>query len=413
MTEALEAGYDLVGLAACYVAIGLLLLVSAIVAALLKFLDVGIGPYHPFHGITSKASNAITSALNSAVQGLEGAAAKFESGLVDSMALIIGIPLLLGVALYDLLKYLWGTALSAFVNTVVGPVRTTASNALTRVTSLEGTVADDFTKAKNYADNAAAGALSDADAFASHWIDHAVSVLNSNITAAVSSAERYTDTAVGLLRSAEDAAVAQAVGIAVDAKNAGINAAAGALSTAEGYTDVAKGAALAAAAGALTTAESYADAAKNVALAAAGGALVTAEQYAAAEANAAEAGAEAYAAQAAGAVSSALEAVRSIAVGAENDLATIEGQYGLLGVAALLASIPAIGTLLNSIATDTGLENEDCRKKVKGICASPTSAWGDLLAGLAATGFAFSLLELAEIAQPIVLELVPVISEAA
>lgn len=412
MAELLDAGIDLTAIAACFVAIGFLLLVKAFVSGMLKFMDVGIGPWHPFHGITTKAENAITGAINAAVQGLEAQATKFEAGLVDAFTLIVGIPLLLAVALRDLLLYLWNTALSGYVHSVTDPIRDAASSALTRVGNLAGTVADNLTKAYHYADNAASNAYADAQAYASKWIDHAVSVLNDNIDAALSTAERYADTAVSKLRAAEDAAVAQAVGIAVDAKNAGINAAASALQTAEGYTDAAKGAAIAAAAGALTTAESYTDAAKQVALQAAGGALATAEHEAAIAANAAQAGAEAFAAQAAGAVSSALDQVRSVAVGAADDLHTIEGSYGALGLAALIASIPALATLTNAIATETGLENEDCRKKVKGICATPSNVWSELLGGLAAVGFAFSLAELAEVAQPIALELVPVISEA-
>jgi len=412
VAEALEAGYDLAGIAACFVAIGLLLLVSALVEGLLAVLDVGIGPWHPFHNVTHKLSNAITSQLDSAIAGLETAAAKFESGLVTALELIVGIPLLLAVAVKDALDYFWHTALGAFVHSVTGPIASTASAALAKVTTLEGTVANDLTRAENYADAAAAHAISVSEGYASTWIDHAVSVLNQNIAAGVTAAERFTDTAVGLLRSAEDAAVAQAVSIATDAKNAGISAAAAALSTAESYTDAAKGAAIAEAAAVLSSAESYTDAAKGVALAAAGGALATAEQVAALDANAAEAGAEAFAAQAAGAVSSALDVVRSIAIDAGNDLGTIEGNYGAIGLAALIGAIPAMGTLINAIASESGLENEDCRQKVKGICATPTNVWADLLAGLAATGFAFSLLELAEVAQPIVLDLAPVIAEA-
>jgi hypothetical protein len=105
--------------------------------------------------------------------------------------------------------------------------------------------------------------------------------------------------------------------------------------------------------------------------------------------------------------------VRSIAVGVENDLGTIEGQYGALGVAGLIAAMPAVATLVNAIASEAGLENRDCRQKVKGICATDSSAWGDLLAGLAATGFAFSLLELAEVADPLIVRLAPVIEQAA
>jgi hypothetical protein len=391
VVELLEAGYDLAAIAACFVAIGFLLLVSALIVGILKFLDVGIGPYHPFHGITTKAENAVTASFNTAIQGLEKQATKFESGLVDAFTLIVGIPLVLAVALFDLLKYLWNTALSGFVHGVVDPVRSAANTAITRITTLTGIVADNLSAAKNYAEGQASSALSDAKDYASHWIDNAVSVLNGTIRAAIATAEGYADTAIAKLRSAEDAAVAAAVGLAVDAKNAGINAAAAALGAAEGYTDAAKGAAIAAAAGALTTAESYADAVKQVALTAAGGALVTAEDFAAREADAAAAGAAAALAQAEGVVTASVDAVRSIAIDVQHDLGSIEGAYGALGVGALIASIPALATLVNAIASEAGLENSSCRSKVKGICGTDPLAWGNLLAGIAAIGIGFDL----------------------
>lgn len=413
MVEALEAGYDLVAIAACFVAIGFLVLISALITGLLKVLDVSIGPYHPFHGITVKAENAVTSAFNTAIQGLEKQATKFESGLVDAFTLIVGIPLLLAVAMYDLLRYLWDHALSGYVHSITDSIRAAANSAVTQVTNLAGTVADDVSAARKYALEQANDARSDAQAYASHWIDNAVSVLNGAIADALAKAEGYADAAIGKLRSAEDTAVANAVGLAVDAKNAGIAAAAGALSTAEGDISAVRATALAAAAGALTTAESYADAVKQEALTAAGGALLTAEQYAAQEAAAVAAGAAGALAQAEGVITASVEAVKAIAVDAGQDLGSIEGVYGALGVGALIASIPAIATLVNALATDTGLENEDCRQKVKGICATPSSAWADLLGGLVAIGVSFSLLELAEVADPLLVELAPVIVQAA
>lgn len=391
MGEALDAGLDLGLIAACYVGIGLALLIGAVVGGILRTINVSILGTHPFGGLVTKAENAVTAATNTVVQGLEKQATKFESGLGDALALIIGIPLLLAVALKDLLQYLWHTALSAFVSSIVGPVRTLASQAIARVTTLEGTVASDLTEAKRYADASASSALSDAKTFASHWIDNAVTVLNGTIRSAIATAEGYADTAVSKLRGVEDAAVAAAVGLAAEAKNAGINAAAGALSTAEGEIAGVRATALAAAAGALTTAESYAE---HV-----GGDVA--------------AGAAAALAQAEGVVSASVDAVKAIAIDIQHDLGTIEGQYGALGLATLIASIPAIATLVNALATETGLENEDCRQKVKGICATPSSAWTDLLGGLVAVGVSFSLLELAEVADPILVQLAPVIVQAA
>lgn len=109
----------------------------------------------------------------------------------------------------------------------------------------------------------------------------------------------------------------------------------------------------------------------------------------------------------------ALAGVKSIAITAENDLQTIEGVLGAVGVAGLIASIPALATLVHAIATEAGLDSAECRAKNKQICSVPSNDWANLLGGLAAIGFAFSLAELYAVARPLVDHLAPVIREAA
>jgi len=85
----------------------------------------------------------------------------------------------------------------------------------------------------------------------------------------------------------------------------------------------------------------------------------------------------------------------------------LERLAGLLGAGALT------GYLVQALAREAGLADAECRGKVKQICATDAAAWENLLAGLVALGFAFSLRELYDVARPLVDELAPVIAQAA
>lgn len=413
MGFALEAGYELGGIVVCYVVIALLLLTLAVVQSVHAVLNVSVFGAHPFGGVANKLHNAVVRPLEHALHDVEALNAKFLSGLIDAFGMLIAIPLLLAFGVKALVQYLWHHALRPLIHSITDSVKTTAESALAKVNSLAGTVDTDISRARTYAETQAAGALTDAKRYADHWIDNAVKVLNGNIGDAIHTAERYADTAVGRLRSAEDNAIADAVGIANAAKTAGLNAARDALRTAEEEIGTAKNEAIAAAAGALRTAERYTDAAKNDAIAAAGSALVTAEKYADALKVIAEADAAAALTASETVGAQALETVKSVAVGVGNELKDLEGIYGALEVATLIASIPAIATLVHAIAEEAGLDKAECRGKVKGICGTDPSAWGNLLAGLAAVGFAFNLRQLYAVARPLVEELAPVIRKAA
>lgn len=388
---ALVAGYDLGALVLCFVAIALLLIAKNLVEQGVAVLNVGIFGAHPFGGIARTLENTVLHALNDAIKGTEKAAAKFESGLIEAFTLLVGIPLLLGYAVYKAFGYLWNHALVPLVHSITDAIDTTATKAWSHVQTLEGTVAKDLGKAEDYADGAAASALAGAKAYAGHWIDNAITVLRGDIRDAVGEAEAFAQTAVGKLRAAEDSAIATVAGLAAQAEHAGV----------------------AAAASALATAERELAAAHRAALEATGGALATAEAFAAREAARVEAEALAAAAGVGAAASGALDVVRSIAVGAENELKDLEGIYGAVGTATLIASIPAIATLVHAIAIESGLENQSCRTKVKGICGTDPLAWGELLAGLAVLGFGFNLREMYHVAEGLVGELAPIIREAA
>lgn len=368
MTAALEAGYELGALALCLVAIALLLAVKGLAEALHSALNVGFLGVHPFAHIATALENTLISWLDSALKGVERVMAKFESGLIDSFGMALAIPVLLALGVKAALTYLWNTALPALLSTTVAPIRTLANKALGQIDTLQDTVAANVGKVERYAVGQAEDALDSARSYTEKRVSSAASALRVEIAAGVAEAESFASTAVGKLRAAEDGAIANAVELAGQAKAAGLAAAAQALEAAE---------------------------------------LVTGVKVSQAEAIAAGALAEA---QAAGKL--ALDAVRSVAVAAEDDLATIEGGLGVIGVAGLIASIPMIASLVHTIAAESGLENAECRGKVKGICGTDPSAWESLLSGLAALGFLVSLPELVKLANGVADELVPIIKQA-
>jgi hypothetical protein len=169
------------------------------------------------------------------------------------------------------------------------------------------------------------------------------------------SASALTDAQLQALRDAENAAVTHAMQVAADG-----------IAAAEAKAQQLVAAAEAQAEAGITEAEALARSGVSQAEAQAQSALAASEA----------------------AASSALDIVRSVAVGAEQDLRTIEGTIGAAGVAALIAAIPALATLVNTLVTETGLENQSCRTKVKGICGTDPSAWENLLFGIAAAGVA-------------------------
>lgn len=369
MGAALEAGYDLGALMLCFLAIALLLATKGLAEALHKALNIGFLGIHPFAGIASVLESTLIAWLDDAIKGVEAATAKFENGLIDSFGLLLALPVLAIIGVKAALNYMWNVALPALLAHTVSPVRSLANQALDKVEALSSVVPANLGKAERYAVDRATDALEDARAYTNTRVAALEGKLEGSISAGVAEAEAFANTAVGKLRSAEDNAIAGALEVAAQAKAAGIAAAAAALAEAERVSGLQVSQAEALAAGALA----QVDAAGKAALA----------------------------------------GLEGVVINVGDDLAAIEGAIGAAGVGALIASIPAIATLVHAIATEAGLENAECRSKVKGICGTDPSAWGGLLAGLGALGFAFSLRELAEIANPLVGELADVIAKAA
>lgn len=60
----------------------------------------------------------------------------------------------------------------------------------------------------------------------------------------------------------------------------------------------------------------------------------------------------------------------------------------LLGIA---AAVPMLTALVNTLASETGLDRAECRTKVKGICGTNPTDWSWLLGSIGALGLGFSL----------------------
>lgn len=369
MAAALEGGYDLGALALLGLALGALLLAKELSSAVAGVLDFSVLGFRPLHGAAVAIENSVIGALDDAIKGVEALCTRFLSGLIDAWGLLIAIPLLLGLGVKAALEYFWSSALKPVIHSITDAIKTVADKAVSKAIALEGTVAADLASAEAYTRAHVAGALADAEAYVETRLRSEVAAIGGDIGAAIASAERYADTAVSKLRAAEDAAVAGAVGLAAEAKTAGLLAAAGALAEAEHF---------------------------------AGSAIARSE------AAARQALAEAEAAGAA-----ALAGVGRIAVGAADDLATIEGNLGALGLAGLIAALPALATLVQAIAVEAGLSSAECRGKVKGICGTDPLAWAGLLEGAVFLTGALSLRELVPIGRTVIADLGSVIREAA
>lgn len=368
MGEALEAGYELAGIALCFVALSLLIPAKELTHAIASAIDFTLFGFTPLHGVAAALENKVVKVLDAAIRDVEAITAKFESGLIDAFGMLIALPLLLAFGVKAAFHYLWNSALKPVIHSIADPIKTTADAAKTAVDTLTGTVASNLAAAKDFARERANAARTDAESYVDTKVENAIGAIRGEINAAKNAAIQHADSAVSTLRDAENAALNSVSTIATAAANAAATAEATALS-------------------------------------AAAGALTTAETFATAEAARAEAAAEAVALKAAAAVD-------LIAVGAAQDLSEIEGALGKLGLAALIASMPAVATLVHAISEEAGLGKAECRTKVKGICSTDPSLWGDLLAGLVAIGVAFNLRELYAIAEPLVAELAPVIAEA-
>lgn len=130
MGVALEAGYDLGGLAACYILIAFLEVLVLTLAVVSGVFNISILGKRPFAGISSAINNTAIRWANDALVKVERIASKFQSGLLEALYLVLGLPLLLLVGLRQALEYAWNEALHPVIHRITDPIRKTANEAL-------------------------------------------------------------------------------------------------------------------------------------------------------------------------------------------------------------------------------------------------------------------------------------------
>lgn len=349
------------------VAFALATLAFYLAKAIAAPLDVSIGPYHPFRSIQNAIENGIIEPLDDVRKKSDAEIARGLRGIVDALELFVGLTLLLGLGVYKALAYGWRAVILPILNQLGDAIAKESAHLVSEVARVDRSIAHAIASAEDYTDRELAAAAAAISSYAEH-----VALV------AEHTAESYADDAVAKLRNAEDTAIAHAVDIADAAKTAGLAAAAKVETEAEAGIASARNAAEAGAATAVRDAES-----------------VAAHALAASEA----------------AASTALEQVKSIALTAEHDLTDFEAYIKSLGLPALIAGATALATLVTVVLTETGLENQSCRGKVKNICATDPLAWASLLAGVAAVGVAFDLADVAKVAVALVDETDQLIGE--
>lgn len=77
----------------------------------------------------------------------------------------------------------------------------------------------------------------------------------------------------------------------------------------------------------------------------------------------------------------------------------------------LIVAVPAIGALVDIIATESGLDKTECRGKVKNICSTPVDEWANLLDDLIPVALAFSLTEIFQVIYEVGNDWIPDIAE--
>lgn len=269
----------------------------------------------------------------------------------------------------DTLVYLWDKALPAAIHAAVNVVRAIANDARALATQASRDAANAVSTAEQYTNGRVAAAEAALRAYAATEAERALH-----------GAEGYASEAVAKLRAAEEASIGNVASIAQAAQQAAD----------EALREIPQ---------AVSTAEAAAVAAAARAEQAA---VATAEQAASAALAASDA-----------AATQALALVKAIALDAEQGVGDLQRYIDSLGLAGLVAAVPALALLVNTIATDSGLDNQACRSKVKGICGTDANVWSDLLGLLVPVALAFDFKALYEAANAIAGEAAAIVKQAA
>lgn len=453
MPVVLEGAADLVLIAGLFVLIGLLMAMQHTFVPMLNALgnfDTHI-PHigKPFRGITAKAVNAINNGIGRALEASHKAISGLFAGLVWSIMQVAHAVNVVAQDAEDAFGYLVDHKIPQIINAAIRNAELNAGAALstanaaahsvaaalaeakayvgTRIVEVEHDIATAEAAAKAYAaTNIAAAAValthnagqmvSDLAHSLDTRLDKLEGSIDSKLAAATAAAERVAKTAVsdaiddalaaggvidkdiqkivsGAIAKAiaagapTDTAIAHAVSAAVSAAlgpagdiesriQADISRAIGAVVTIGGPT--------------LTQVQDLID--RAVAGAVHVGGVTTDEVHALINAAITDAVAGG------GLIADVLDDVRRRI---DDTLSNLD----LGNLAAVGAAVAAVTATVALTIAETGLDNAGCRSKVKDICGTNTSGWGNLIFGLAAFSAGLSLEELVEIGQDLVVDL--------
>ncbi len=363
-------GIELSAVAALWILVGLLTLALGIAEAIAAPFDINIPAVgRPFHFVSVALHNSLIKWIQSAITGVEGAAAHLWNNLASSMQLVFGLSILLGDAVYKALSYLMQVTLGARIFSKTEPIRKAADKAQTDATT--------------------------ALALASGGTPDVIGRLLGQPGAILSEANKYTDVQI---RTIHDTVNAEAAAAAKSATSA-------AASAAQAARDITTGHAGSPGAAGIPGERGLPGEAGTP-----GVAGVPGVQGLPGEAGAP--GASGVAALEA-AVAGEAGVIGGIGTETWDELQKLYGSLDLTKLGGLLATGAVAGSIVNVLARDTGLENAECRSKVKGICGTDPSVWENLLGLLAPLGFGFTLTEMLPIARQAITDLTPIIREAA
>lgn len=367
---------DLALLCLCGLVLALLVGGKAFMDSIAAVLNVSIAGVRPFAGAAVALENSVIKWLQKEIDNTIKLMAKFWHEL--ALSFIVGFEGILRSAdgVVKGFAYLWNTALPAFVKLQTDWIGSLAREAKTIATGNVALIARDFAAAKTYAETQAERALSSAQAFTSSAVADAVSAVRGELSADVQALRDGANAAATAALQTAQAGIAEAERLATEEA---------ARLRGEFTGDVS------------ALDRTIADTAQALTAAAQAG-VAEAERLAGSALAQSEAAARQALAEAEARGRAALDEVGKIAGAVGSDLKTIEGALGAAGVAGLLATIPAIATLVQAIATEAGLDSAACRAKNKQICGTDPLQWAGLLAGLAALGVSFDLADVVKIA---------------
>jgi hypothetical protein len=303
---AFEGAMDLTLVCAIFLVIGCLVVVKGGAQAIADVLNIGIAGVHPFAGVARSLENSVIGFLDRQIQSLQKHAISLLSGLVDSMAVLIAIPLLLGLGVKYALTKMWHLVTNVDVGGKITTIRVDAAQALTKANN-----------ALTRIDHLARGLPARLES----TMGMATQAANLYTLREIDSLRRGIGDDIGRIRSSVDQAVEQA---------------------------------------------------KTAA--------------------ATEAG------KVAGQIAQAENAAITTVQGLENltrrELHDLLGRVNTGDIAALVSAVPILAALVTTLEAETGLNNAECRGKVKQICGTDAGAWQWLLGGALALDFALNLEEI-------------------